>query len=182
MVICLLKWGQGKGADIPKSGTTARTLTTCEEEIIFGWSRRDKKSMDFKGTEPAGCFILILSLIQFDCRDVLFIQYFVGSNVFGKVACFFTIAPGFTLPLEKHQSWERSSFSEQSSNNSRAVSVILYILLRMRSCYLGDNPAHLGYTSLPSELCCFFASLFICPKFAKNFLKALQFRQSSQPR
>lgn len=31
----------------------------------------------------------------------------------------------------------------------------------MRSCYLGDNPAPPGYAFLPSELCCFCASLYL---------------------
>lgn len=87
--------------------------------------RGKKTSVVFEGRDLAGCFFLNLSLIEFDRRDALFTQYLAGSNVFGKVACFSTIAPGFMLPLEKHQGWERSIFSEQSPDDSKAVGAVL---------------------------------------------------------
>lgn len=81
--------------------------------------------MVFEGREPVGCFFLNLSLIEFDRRDVFFTQYLAGSNMFAKVAYLSTIAPGFMLPLEKHQGWERSIFSQQSPDDSKAVGAVL---------------------------------------------------------
>lgn len=131
----------------PRQGVKRKILSSADP----GGTK--KPQCGTEGREPAGWFVSIPSLIQFPCRDALLGRTLPQHRVW-KGCLLLHICSWLQHP-------ERGDPSQQSSNNSEAVRAVLQIPLWMRWCYLGDSPAHRGYASLPSRLCCFFASLYL---------------------
>lgn len=156
VVICPWKWDLGNGTDIPKSGMTARTSTRSEgEDLTFDWSRRDKKPMWLcRGQSQQAGFPWCC--LWFSVTAGMYLS----SELLLVAGCLERLPAPPQLLLALRFPWRSTRAGREAVSSSKALTA------PRCWCHCRDSAqdeivlsTHPGHTSLPSELCCFFASL-----------------------